>query len=123
QELATRIDEVVQEYLRIGQMAAKEAVERAFSVANVESQRKPKVIRGARSSRTRCRTPEEIGVLSEQFYRAVCVNPGETMLTLAGQVGATTQALRNVVKRLKRDHRIRSAGHQQETRYLPLAEG
>jgi hypothetical protein len=104
-------------------MAGKAAVERAFSAAIVESRKRPNVAERAASDRTRSRTPEEMAILGEQFYQAVCANPGETMITLGGQVSATAQSLRNVVKRLKRERRIRSAGQRQETRYSPMAEG
>lgn len=58
--------------------------------------------------------------LGERFYAALCRSPGETMTTLAPQVGASPRALQVAVARLKRAGRVRAVGQRQGTRYFPM---
>ena len=58
--------------------------------------------------------------LGEHFYAILCRNPGETMTTLAPQVGASPRALQVAVARLKRTGRVRAVGQRQHTRYFPM---
>ena len=54
------------------------------------------------------------------LYAVLCRNPGETMTTLAPQVGAPPRALHRAVARLKRVGRVRTVGQRQHTRYFPM---
>lgn len=58
--------------------------------------------------------------LGERFYAILCRNPGETMTTLAPQVGSSPRALQVAVARLKRTGRVRAVGQRQHTRYFPM---
>lgn len=77
----------------------------------------------SRSKHTQARTPEELAALSEAFYSAVCDKPGETMLVLAAQIGATTRQLKVPVLKLKQAGRVHSVGGQAKTRYFPRVGG
>ena len=57
----------------------------------------------------------------EQFYAVVCKRPGETMTTLAPQVGVAPRVLQVAVARLRPDGRVRVVGKQQQMRYYPMA--
>lgn len=67
------------------------------------------------------RAPEELVALGEQFYAVLCQRPGETMTTLAPQVGVAPRVLQVAVARLRRDGRVRVIGKKQHTRYYPMA--
>jgi len=63
---------------------------------------------------------EEVAALEDQFYAVVCRNPGETMVMLAPQVGASPRALHVAVARLKQAGRVRAVGQRQFTRDFPM---
>jgi len=67
------------------------------------------------------RAPEELVALGERFYAVLCQQPGETMTTLAPQVGVAPRVLQVAVARLRRDGRVRAIGKRQQTRYYPMA--
>ena len=67
------------------------------------------------------RAPEELIALGERFYGVLCRQPGETMTTLAPQVGVAPRVLQVAVARLRRDGRVRTIGKRQGTRYYPMA--
>jgi hypothetical protein len=67
------------------------------------------------------RPTEELVTLGERFYAALCQQPGETMTTLALQVGVAPRVLQVAVARLRRDGRVRAIGKRQHTRYYPIA--
>jgi hypothetical protein len=48
------------------------------------------------------RGPEELVALGERFYTLLCQRPGETMTTLAPQVGVAPRVLQVAVGRLRR---------------------
>jgi transposase-like protein len=58
--------------------------------------------------------------LGERFYAVLCRQPGETMTTLAPQVGVASQVLQVAVARLRRAGRVRVVGQRQLARYFPM---
>jgi hypothetical protein len=61
-----------------------------------------------------------VAALGEQFYAVLCRSPGETMTTLAPQIGASPRVMQVAVARLKRAGRVRAVGQRQHTRYFPM---
>jgi len=123
-ELAEQIERLVRDHVVALRTAATAAVERAFaatrSTAGEPPQRTRVVSAGARAKPAPRRAVEEVEALAEAFYAALRRSPGETMATLASQVGATPRALQVAVARLKRAGRVRSVGERQFTRYFPM---
>jgi transposase-like protein len=75
----------------------------------------------AREERQRRGAPGELVALGERFNIVLCQRPGETMTTLAPQVGVAPRVLQVAVTRLRRDGRVRVIGKKQQTRYYPMA--
>ncbi len=122
-ELAEQIEELVRKHIDAIRTAAGAAVERAFATTPRASDRpgtsatRPGPSRRSVGPR---RATEELVALGEQFYAVLCRSPGETMTTLAPQVGASPRALHRAVARLKRVGRVRAVGQRQHTRYFPM---
>jgi hypothetical protein len=124
QELAHRIEELVENFIAAGCLAATEAVERAFASAKPQSGRTRRTA-PARPTRRRIsprRSPDEVAELSERLYEAICAHPGEGMNFIAPVVGARSSALHVPAARLKRARRIRSVGQRSLTRYFPMVK-
>jgi hypothetical protein len=121
-ELAEQIEQLVRNHIAATRTAAAAAVERAFADTSRSGDRpntsaaRP----GPRRTIAPKRAAEELVALGEQFYAALCRQPGESMMTLASQVGASPRALQVAVARLKRAGRVRSVGQRQHTRYFPM---
>jgi cytochrome c5 len=123
QELCERIEHLVQAHISATRAAAQAAVERAFATpaaAEAKRSRHDQAAARAHGSGVR-RASEEIEVLSDRLYEAVCKMPGETMTVLAPMVGATARELNRPMLRLKRAGRVRSVGTRHATRYFPMA--
>lgn len=122
-ELIEQLEDLVRTHIEGMRTAAAAAVTRAFATA-ARSERGV----GARAPRPEAtsrrmaprRGAEEIAGLGERFYAALCRQPGETMTTLALQVGTSPRALQVAVARLKRAGRVRAVGQRPHTRYFPL---
>lgn len=119
QELGQRIEQLVLEHIAASRRTAQEAVERAFARAMVTSGSKQTRQRSKASERKR-RAPAEIAALGERLYQAVCSKPGETMVVLASDVGASARELHRPMSLLKREGRVRSVGQRHRTRYFPV---
>ena len=118
-DLSERIEELVQEHIAASRKAAQEAVARAFASAA----RSPSVpAERARRREGKKRASADIAVLSERFYRAVCAQPGETMVVLAAAVGASARELNRPMTLLRRSGRVRAVGSRHLTRYFPMAK-
>jgi hypothetical protein len=52
----------------------------------------------------------------------VRAHPGETMVVLAPQLGASADDLHRPMSLLKRSGRVRSVGQRHQTRYFPMGE-
>jgi len=118
QDLGKCIEQLVEEHIAASRRAAQVALERAFGAgarAPAQSPRRARVAGGRR------RPPEEIAELGEQLYQAVCAKPGEGMLVLAADVGASVRELNRPMTLLKRAGRVRSVGARHLTRYFPMA--
>ena len=111
--LETKIERLVREYLVAQQVAARAAVERAFSVAAPE-QTAPRRV-------AKYRSRAEVAQLAERVFEAVCSSPGETMTVIAARVGEAAGVLKQPMMRLKEAGRVRSAGERHFTRYFPMA--
>lgn len=121
-DLAEQIEQLVRNQIEATKKAAAAAVERAFSAAVPASDR-PAAQAARRKPRAKAaprRAVAEVLALGERFYAVLCRNPGETMGTLAPQVGASPRALHVAVARLKSAGRVRSVGLRQHTRYFPM---
>ena len=123
-ELAEQIERLVREHIVAIRTTAAAAVERAFAatsaVGGPPQQRTRVASKVARVKPAPRRAVEEVVALGEAFYAALRGSPGETMATLASQVGASPRALQVAVARLKRAGRVRAVGQRQFTRYFPM---
>jgi hypothetical protein len=125
-ELTEQIEQLVRNHIESTRIAAAAAIERAFATTPRDGSKRLRVGgAGPCASRVRAsaaprRAGEELAALGEKFYAVLCRNPGETMTTLASQVGATPRTLQVAVARLKRAGRVRSVGQRQHTRYFPM---
>ena len=124
-DLAQGIEHLVREYISTIRIAAGGAVERAVAASvgrSAAPSAKKQRSSSAPSRQQGTRRPsDEIGVLSEQFYEALCRSPGEKMAVLAPMIGATARDLNRPMLLLKRAGRIRSVGTKHATRYFPMA--
>jgi len=121
-DLAEQIEQLVRNHIETTRKAAATAVERAFSATPPAGDR-PVPQAARRKPRAKAaprRAVEEVLALAERFYAVLCRNPGETMATLAPQVGASARALHVAVARLERAGRVRSVGQRRFTRYFPM---
>lgn len=112
--LAMEIEQLVRRHLAEQQVAAREAVERAF-VALAPPQERP-----SRRAGNKRRAPVQMTELAERLYEAVRACPGETMTVIAARVGEQPRALNRPMLHLKRAGRVRSAGERNFTRYFPM---
>lgn len=112
--LETKIERLVREYLVAQQLAARAAVERAFSVVAPAKQTAPQRV-------AKYRSRSELAQLAERVFEAVCSSPGETMTVIAARVGEAGRVLQQPMMRLKDAGRVRSAGERNFTRYFPMA--
>ncbi|MGA9468784.1 MAG: hypothetical protein WBV10_14265 [Exiguobacterium marinum] len=119
QQLEQQIEELIRKHIAACHTAVAGAVERAFAAAKSEPTRRPRQAKSP-SGHARRRTSKEIAALGEQFYSAVCANPGETMTFLASHLGTTARQLAPSVAQLKRAGRVRSVGRRAQMRYFPL---
>ena len=119
--LSKRIEQVIQEHIAASRIAAADAVARAFSVTSQESGRPRVRLAAPPTGESQRRTAAELTALGQQFYRAVCAKPSETMEVLAAEVGASPRLLHRPVSLLKRLGQVRSVGERNLTRYFPLA--
>jgi hypothetical protein len=119
--LSQRIEEVIQEHLTASRVAAADAVARAFGSMSRESGRSRVRLAAPSTGGSQRRTAPELAALGQQFYRAVCAKPGETMAVLAAEVGASPRLLNRPVTQLRRLGQVRSVGQRNLTRHFPLA--
>ena len=95
--LEMKLERLVREHLAAQQMAAKAAVERAFSAATSIAH----VAVRRRASSTR-RGPGVMAEVVEQLFEAVRACPGETMTVIGARVGQAPRFLNRPMLHLKR---------------------
>ena len=122
--LARQIEDLIRQHVDALRMTAAAAVARAFAAApphdSVRASTPSKPVRTRKKAAPR-RAPEELVALGERFYAVLSRQPGETMTTLAPQVGVEPRVLQVAVARLRRDGRVRVIGKKQQMRYYPMA--
>lgn len=123
-DLAKLIEDVVRQHIDALRTAATAAVARAFATAlpreaEQRASAPTKPVRQQAKAAPR-RAPEELAALGERFYAVLCRQPGETMTTLASQVGVAPRALQVAVAKLRRTGRVRVVGQRQLARYFPM---
>jgi hypothetical protein len=121
EDLGNRIEQMIAEHIAAARKMAKEAVERAFAASTARSVMVARPIRARENGKRRAAS--ELAALGEQFYRAACAKPGETMTVLAAEVGVSARELHRAVARLKQAGRVRAVGQRSQTRYFPMASG
>jgi hypothetical protein len=123
-ELGEKIERLVRDHIATIHTTVAAAVTRAFGAMRSGTESPPQRTRmpGAtgRAKPGPRRAAAEVVALTEQFYAALRRSPGETMTTLAPQVGVSPRSLQVVVERLKRAGRVRTVGQRQFTRYFPM---
>jgi hypothetical protein len=118
-----RIEQLVREHIATIRAGAEAAVARGFAelAGRASNPAAPQTRMPTRRPASRRRTTEEVADLAERLCAAVHAAPGETMLRLAPQVGATPGELSVAVTRLRQQGRVRAVGQRQHTRYFPTA--
>jgi transposase-like protein len=124
-DLARQIEDLVRQHVDALRASAAAAVARAFgavppALASARASTPAKPVRTRKQGAPR-RAPAELVALGERFYAVLCQRPGETMTTLAPQVGVAPRVLQVAVARLRRDGRVRVIGKRSHTRYYPMA--
>lgn len=123
-DLAKQIEDLVRQHVDALRAAAAAALARAFAavppaLSATRASTPTKIVRTRKQAPRRA--PDELVALGERFYAVLCQRPGETMTTLAPQVGVAPRVLQVAVARLRRDGRLRAIGKRQHTRYYPMA--
>jgi hypothetical protein len=122
-DLAKQIEDLVRQHVDALRATAAAAMARAFGavppVLASPARMSTKPVRTRKQAAPR-RAPAELVALGERFYAVLCQRPGETMTTLAPQVGVAPRVLQVAVARLRQDGRVRVVGKRQHTRYYPM---
>lgn len=118
EDLGKQIERVVLDHIAASRRTAESAMRRAFgmSASGVAEARSGRPAKNARR-----RAPEEIEAMAERLHDAVCAKPGETMMVLSMELGASANELHLSMSKLKSAGRVRSAGQRHLTRYFPMA--
>jgi hypothetical protein len=121
EQLADAIESLVASYMDEVRLAAQRAVERSLTRGAVS--RPPlkgsDARRTAPSSPTARRSQAEVDEACEQLCKLVRARPGESMVTLAGEMEMPMSALQRPMAKLRADGRVRSVGERHLTRYFP----
>lgn len=121
EDLGRQIELLVAKHIATTRKAVQEAVERALAASSVAPVVAARPTRACTEASRKRRGAAELTALGEQFYRALCSKPGETMTVLTADVGATPRELHLLVAALKQAGRVRAVGERAHTRYFPLA--
>ena len=123
EQLASAIESLVASYLDEVRQLAQEALQRSLSrqaVARRPAKAKDKGQRlTAPGSETKRRTAAEIDATSEQLFAVVRGRPGESILTLAEEMGLPVSALQRPMAKLRAESRVRTVGQRHLMRYFP----
>lgn len=120
-ELERQIEQMVAAHVAALRKAAQDAVERAFAAARTAA---PTMVASSRPRAARAaskrRGDAELAALGERFYEVLSRKPGETMVVLSAEVGASPQELHRAVARLREAGRVKTVGERSAMRYFPL---
>lgn len=124
EQLADAIESLVLSYMDEVRVAAQRAVERSLTrAAAARPARSPSkgsdIGRVAARSATPRRSQTELDEVCEELCKRVRARPGESMLTLAEEMGVPMSALWRPMARLRADGRVRSVGERHLMRYFP----
>jgi hypothetical protein len=121
EQLANAIESLVASYLDVVRHAAQQAVER--SLCRLPAAHRPSKGSGHRPpalrSPTKRRTAAELDEACEQLCALIRARPGESIVTLAQEVGEPASALQRPMAKLRADGRVRSVGARHLMRYFP----
>jgi hypothetical protein len=120
EQLANAIESLVA-YIDEVRQAAQQAIERSLS-RSVQAQRPAKsTVHRPPSPRlaTKRRTAAELDETCEKLYALVRARPGESIVTLAEDMGASTGTLQRPMTKLRAEGRVRSVGERHLMRYFP----
>jgi DNA-binding NtrC family response regulator len=121
EQLADAIESLVASYMDEVRLAAQRAVERSLTrgaVVRVPSKNSD-ARRAAPQSATKRRSRTELDAVCEELCKQVRARPGESMVTLAEEMGMSMSALQRPMAKLRADGRVRSVGERHLTRYFP----
>lgn len=120
-QLASAIESLVASYVDEVRQAAERALARALSRPSaVVRARSSKSVRPAASrSATKRRTAAELDQACEQLCALVRARPGESIVTLAEEVGQPAAALQLPMAKLRAEGRVRTVGERHLMRYYP----
>jgi hypothetical protein len=116
--LEQRIEHLVREHIAAVQRSAREALDRAFAGSAVAA-RKPAQTAATATTGGRRRARAELSAVAERLYRAVCAQPGEGIVALAGELGVSARELQRPMALLRESGRVRSVGQRHLMRYYP----
>ena len=120
-ELERQIEQMVAAHVAGLRKSAQDAVERAFAAAGAAAPTvAPSRPRAARTASKR-RAGSELSALGERFFEALSRRPGETMVVLSAEAGASPRELHRAVARLRQAGRVRTIGERSRMRYFPLS--
>lgn len=122
EQLAAAIETLVASYMDEVRLVAQQAVERSLGRSTVP-QRRPSKRRGPRqaplkSTGTR-RTAGQLDEICEDLCKLVRARPGESLVTLADDMGVAAASLKRPMAKLRADGRVRTVGERHLTRYFP----
>ena len=116
-DLERQIEQLVAAHVAAARKAAQGAVERAFAATPTVAAARPRAARAI----SKRRGGAELSALGERFFEALSRKPGETMVVLSAEVGASPRELQRAVARLRDAGRVRTVGERSAMRYFPLA--
>jgi hypothetical protein len=121
EQLATAIESLVASYLDEVRQMAQQSLQRALCGQAVA--RRPSKDKDHRSQvpkpETKRRTAAELDATCEQLCALVRVRPGESIVTLAEEMGVPASTLQRPMAKLRGESRVRTAGERHLMRYFP----
>jgi hypothetical protein len=121
EQLANAIESLVASYLDEVRQVAQEALQRSLhQQARVRRPAKDKAHRSqAPKPETKRRTAAELDAACEQLCALVRSRPGESILTLAEEMGVHASTLQRPMAKLRAESRVRTVGERHLMRYFP----
>jgi hypothetical protein len=121
EQLADAIESLVASYMDEVRLAAQRAVERSLTRGAVSRPPSKAPSKGseARAAPKSRRSRTELDEACEKLCKLVRGRPGESMVTLAGEMGMPMSTLQRPMAKLRSEGRVRSVGERHLTRYFP----